>query len=359
MARKELVQLNIRLATIFVLSIGLLVLGATSGCVESSPSEKSEETILNKPIPAGDGTLLHADPRFGLIVSPDSRIEKLAAGFNFTEGPVWSRVESRLLFSDVRGNTVFEWSANQGVRPYIDPVFEGDTTGYSSYASNGLTLDSSGRLIMCEHGNRVISRVEVDGERTTLVADYLGMRLNGPNDATYDSNGWLYFTDPGSGLEGRDDSPLRELDFNGIYRLSPDGSLELLHRDQPRPNGIALSPDETTLYVANSSFEEKMWMAYDVDSDGLSNPRVFFDVSDKTADGLADGMKVDSRGNVFATGPGGVWVFSPEGIHLGTIMPDEYPANVAWGDDGQTLYMTAQTGLYRIRLMTDGPIPGP
>ena len=272
---------------------------------------------------------------------------------------MWSRIESRLLFSDVRGNTIFEWSANQGVQPYIDPVFEGDTTGYSSYASNGLTLDSSGRLIMCEHGNRVISRVEVDGARTTLVADYLGMRLNGPNDATYDSDGWLYFTDLGSGLEGRDDSPLRELDFNGIYRLSPDGSLDLLHRDQPRPNGIALSPDESILYVANSSFDEKMWMAYDVDTDGLSNPRVFFDVSDETADGLADGMKVDSRGNVFATGPGGVWVFSPEGIHLGTIMPDEYPANVAWGDDGQTLYMTAQTGLYRVRLMTDGPIPGP
>ena len=212
---------------------------------------------------------------------------------------------------------------------------------------------------MCEHGNRVISRLEDDGTRTTVVGEYEGRRLNGPNDATYASDGWLYFTDPGSGLEGRDESPMRELDFNGIYRLSPDGALELLYRDHPRPNGIAFSPDETTLYVANSSADEKVWMAYDVGDDGLSNPRVFYDVSDQPGEGVNDGMKVDLAGNLFATGPGGVWVLSADGTHLGTIVTGEVTANVAWGDDGRTLYMTASTGLYRVRLATEGPIPGP
>ena len=152
---------------------------------------------------------------------------------------------------------------------------------------------------------------------------------------------------------------MRELDFNGIYRLSPDGELELLSRDKTRPNGIALSPDETTLYVANSDENQKVWMAYDLDADGASNPRVFYDVNDQIGEGAADGMKVDNAGNIFATGPGGVWVFAPDGTHLGTIMADEVPANVGWGDDGRTLYMTASTGLYRIRLTTEGTIPGP
>ena len=238
-------------------------------------------------------------------------------------------------------------------------MFEGDRTGLRSVSSNGLTLDADGRLVMCEHGNRLISRVEADGTRTTLVDRYEGSRLNSPNDAAYASDGWLYFTDPGSALEGRDASPLRELDFNGIYRLSPAGELELLYRDQSRPNGIALSPDESVLYVANSDPEQKVWMAYDLGEDGVSNPRVFFDVNDETAEGAADGLKVDEAGNLFATGPGGVWVIAPDGTHLGTIMPDEVPANVAWGDDGRTLYMTARTGLYRIRLTTGGAIPGP
>ena len=189
--------------------------------------------------------------------------------------------------------------------------------------------------------------------------NYEGHRLNSPNDAIYSSDGWLYFTDPPYGLEGNEESPLRELDFNGIYRLSPEGELELLARDQSRPNGIALSPDETTLYVANSDAIQKLWMAYDVSADGASNPRVFYDVSDQTAPGAPDGMSVDNAGNIFATGPGGVWVFAADGTHLGTIMPDEVPANVGWGDDGRTLYMTAQTGLYRIRLTTEGSIPGP
>ena len=169
-----------------------------------------------------------------------------------------------------------------------------------------MTIDAEGRLVLCEHGNRVISRLEADGTRTTLVGEYEGRRLNGPNDATYASDGSLYFTDPGSGLEGRDESPLRELDFNGIYRLRPDGELELLVRDHPRPNGIALSPDESTLYVANSAADDIRWMAYDLGADGVSNRRVLYAIDDaQGAAGVADGMKVDLAGNVYATGPGG------------------------------------------------------
>ena len=327
------------------------VAAACGGAEPAQPAETAPDT--------GAGTLLRVDPRFDALVPADARIEKLADGFVFTEGPVWDRAESRLLFSDVRGNGVYQWTESGGTSPVIEPVFEGDRTGLRSVSSNGLTLDAEGRLVMCEHGNRLISRVEADGTRTTLVDSFDGSRLNSPNDAAYASDGRLYFTDPGSALEGRDASPLRELDFNGIYRLSPDGELELLYRDQSRPNGIALSPDESVLYVANSDPEQKVWMAYDLGEDGVSNPRVFFDVNDETAEGAADGLKVDDAGNLFATGPGGVWVIAPDGTHLGSIMPDEVPANVAWGDDGRTLYMTARTGLYRIRLTTGGAIPGP
>ncbi len=310
----------------------------------------------DQPAGSGAGDILRVDPRLDALVPADARIEKLADGFVFTEGPVWIQSESRLLFSDVRANTIYQWTEAEGASTFIDPVFEGDITGRRSVSSNGLTLDADGRLIICEHGNRLISRLEADGSRTTVVDSYQGRRLNSPNDAVYSTDGWLYFTDPPYGLEGLEESPMRELDFNGIYRLSPDGELELLYADQTRPNGIALSPDERTLYVANSDANDKVWYAYDVGDDGLSNPRVFYDVNDQTAPGAADGMTVDLAGHIFATGPGGVWIFAPDGTHLGTIQLDEVVANAGWGDDGRTLYMTASTGLYRIRLTTEGPI---
>lgn len=307
---------------------------------------------------AGAGRILRQDPRFDFLVPPGATIEKLAEGYVFTEGPVWIRGESRLLFSDVRANAIHQWTEADGASPFIDPVFEGDREGLRSISSNGLAIDPEGRLVICEHGNRRISRVEADGSRTVLVDSYEGSRLNSPNDATFGSDGSLYFTDPPYGLEGLEESPLRELDFNGVYRLRPDGELEVLVRDQTRPNGIALSPDESVLYVANSDENQKVWMAYDLDENGASNGRVFYDVNDQTEPGAADGMKVDLDGNLFATGPGGVWVLGWDGEHLGTIMPGEVVANVAWGDDGQTLYMTASTGVYRIRVATGGKVAG-
>ena len=327
----------------------------TTAC-GGAPEAPPEEVEIGEA--AGVGRILRVDPRFDALVPPGATIEKLAEGYVFTEGPVWIRGESRLLFSDVRANAIHQWTEADGASPFIDPVFEGDREGLRSISSNGLTLDAEGRLVICEHGNRRISRVEADGSRTVLVDSFEGNRLNSPNDAVYGADGSLYFTDPPYGLEGLEESPLRELDFNGVYRLRPDGALELLVRDQTRPNGIALSPDESTLYVANSDANQKVWMAYDLDEDGASNGRVFFDVNDQTAPGAADGLKVDLAGNLFATGPGGVWVLGWDGAHLGTIMPGEVVANVAWGGDGQTLYMTASTGVYRIRLATGGTVPG-
>ena len=331
-------------------------LAALAMACGGAPEEPPEEVEVGEP--AGEGRILRVDPRLDSLVPPGATIEKLAEGYVFTEGPVWIRGESRLLFSDVRANAIHQWTEADGASPFIDPVFEGDREGLRSISSNGLTLDAEGRLIICEHGNRRISRLEEDGTRTVIVDSFEGSRLNSPNDAVFGSDGSLYFTDPSYGLEGLEESPLRELDFNGIYRLSPDGELELLVQDQSRPNGIALSPDEDVLYVANSDENQKVWMAYDLGEDGATNGRVFYDVNDQTAPGAADGLKVDLGGNLFATGPGGVWVIGWDGVHLGTILMPEVVANVAWGDDGQTLYMTASTGVYRIRLATGGTIPG-
>ncbi len=309
------------------------------------------------PQEAGDGSILRVDRAIDALIPADARIEKLADGFAFTEGPVWHRGPDHLMFSDLRSNAVHIWTEDGGVRTFMQPVFEGesDTT---SVGSNGLNIDSAGRLVLMEHGNRRVSRRERDGSMTVLADSYQGRRLNSPNDSAWKSDGWLYFTDPPYGLAGLEEDPARELDYNGIYRLSPEGELELLERGQTRPNGLAFSPDERTLYVANSDASNKVWYAYDVLADGRLGPgRVFYDVNDQDEIGATDGLKVDVDGNLFSTGPGGVWVFSYDGRHLGTIKPDEVPANVAWGDEGSTLYMTARTGLYRIRLSTSGLIP--
>ena len=303
------------------------------------------------------GSIERVDPAFEALVPQGAKIEKLAGGFVFTEGPVWDQRGNRLYFSDLRSNAIHTWSDEEGLDTFLQPVFEGQAA-HESVGSNGLTIDQQGRLLLMEHGNRLVSRLETNGSRTILAHSYGFSRLNSPNDSVWHSSGWLYFTDPSYGLAELESDPLRELDFNGIYKLYPEtGELELLEKNQSRPNGIALSLDERTLYVANSDGSDKVWYAYDVNDAGeLSNQRVFFDVNDQDIAGAADGMKIDVNGNIFATGPGGVWVFDSEGKHLGNINPPELPANVAWGGDGSDLYMTARTGLYRISLTTQGVI---
>ena len=305
------------------------------------------------------GEILRADPALDVIVPASAKIEKLVAGFGFTEGPVWVH-EGYLLFSDIPANSIFKWTPGAEASLFRKPSgYDGADTPEGAYlGSNGLTLDSEGRLVVCEHGNRRVTRLEKDGSLTVLADKYEGKRLNSPNDAVYKSDGSLYFSDPPYGLVGQDDDPKKELDFNGIYRLVGE-ELQLLHLEMTRPNGLAFSPDEKYLYVANSDPAKKLWMRFEVQADGaIAEGTIFYDVTQETEEGLPDGIKVDQEGNLYCTGPGGVWVFSPAGKHLGTIKPPEVPANCHWGDrDGKTLYMTARTGLYRIRLNVEGIRP--
>ena len=277
------------------------------------------------------------------IIGENSQLEKVAEGFKFTEGPVW-HPEGFLLFSDIPENTIYQWQPNQKVQVFRNP----------SGNANGNTLDLEGRLITGEHSNRRVSRTEKDGKIVTIVDKYNGKRLNSPNDLVVKSDGSIYFTDPPYGIK----SEQEELGFYGVYRIAPDGKLTLLVDDFVRPNGIALSPDEKKLYVNDS--EKGHIRIFDVKSDGtLENGKIFAELKDPNKKGVPDGMKVDLQGNIYSTGPGGVWVFSPSGKLLGIIAVPEKVANLAWGnDDYQTLYLTASKSLYRITLKVTGIKPG-
>jgi len=276
------------------------------------------------------------------IVPEEAMVEQIAAGFGFTEGPVWRG--DHLLFSDIPRNRIVRWR-RLGEGPEIT------TFRCPSGNSNGLTLDKSGRLIACEHSMRCITRTEIDGSITVLADRYKGRRLNSPNDVVVRSDGSIYFTDPPYGL--KDLSVWKELSFNGVYRLTPDGELVLLVDDFDRPNGLAFSPDETILYVDDTA--KSHIRAFDVSPDGnISNDRVLIDMKSPDQGG-PDGMKVDQKGNIYSTGPGGLWIIDPNGQCLGRIILPELPANVAWGDeDWRTLYITARTGVYRMRLAISG-----
>jgi gluconolactonase len=331
---------------IAVLISAALVALSTSVCKQTQAA--AQET-------SGSGAIVRLDPVFDQLVPKAARIEKLAGGFTFIEGPLW-RPRGVLWFSDVVGNVVRQWSPDGTVTEILRPGgYDGNALPAGGFIGpNGQTADRDGGVLLCQHGNRRIVRIGRDKRVTTVVDKFEGRKLNSPNDLVYRSDGSLYFTDPPYGLPKGDDDPAKELKFNGVYRLI-NGKLQVLIKDLTRPNGLAFSPDEKTLYVANSDEKRKVWMRYDVAADGtVSHGRVLADVTAEKEVGLPDGMKVDSKGNVYATGPGGVWVFSPAGKHLGTIKPTEVPANCGWGDDGKSLYMTARTGLYRIKLAATG-----
>jgi len=298
------------------------------------------------------------EPSFSKLIDPAAKIEKLAGDMKFTEGPVWIASPGYLLFSDIPSNAIMKW-APSGLTTFRNPVYEGKYNAGEFVGSNGLTLDKQGRLIACEHRAGRMTRTEKDGKITVLADKFEGKRLNSPNDAVYHKNGDLYFTDPPYGFPKQDDDPAKELKFNGVYRLTAAGKLELLVRDMSRPNGIGFSPDEKKLYVANSDAAKKIWMVYDVAADGkLNNGKVFADVTKESGDGVPDGLKIDRSGNLWGTGPGGIWVYSPAGKLLGRVQAAEIPANCAWGEaDGKTLYMTARTGLYRVKTIVGGVRP--
>ncbi len=276
--------------------------------------------------------------------------ECLVTGFQFTEGPVW-HPDGYLLFSDVPANRIYRWSPKQGLALFREP---------SGYA-NGLTLDQQGRLLACEHGNRRVSRTEADGQVVTLADRYQGRRLNSPNDLVVKSDGAIYFTDPPYGLGPTEQ---QELPFQGVFRLSPDGTLTLLADDFDRPNGLAFSPDETILYVSDSNRDHVR--AFDVQADGtLARGRVLAEMRlpgyyamghrRRVNVNVPDGMKVDMEGNLYVTGPGGLWLFRPDGTEVGLLVLPEFPANCAWGDaDRRSLYITARTSLYRVRCRVPG-----
>jgi gluconolactonase len=305
------------------------------------------------------GRIERKDPRFDKIIPKAARMERLAGGLIWCEGPTWIKDGGYVLFSDIPRNSVMKWKEGEGLSLFMRPA---GYTGVVPYGrepgSNGLLVDPEGRVVFCEHGDRRISRLEPEGGKKTLVDSYQGKRLNSPNDAVYKSNGDLYFTDPPYGLPENFDDPRRELDWCGVYRLSKDGTVTLLTKEMTRPNGIAFSPDEKTLYVAQSDPNAALWMAFDVESDGtLGKGRTFFDATSwakQGKKGLPDGMDVDQAGNLFATGPGGVHVFAPDGTLLGTLDTNEPTGNVCWGDDGTVLYITANWYLVRIKTATKG-----
>jgi gluconolactonase len=311
-----------------------------------------------------DTEIVRVDPALDAVVPPGAKLEKLAGGFLFTEGPLWvpatANTPGYLLFSDPNNNQIYRWSAEGQVSVFrTKSGYAGlDVGQYRQPGSNGLTLDGNGRLTINQHGNRRVIRVEPRGNITVLADRYEGRRLNSPNDLVYRSDGALFFTDPPFGLPQVFEDPRRELPYSGVYCVM-DGRVKLVSTDLDAPNGIALSPDEKYLYVNNWNDKRKVILRYDVNVDcALTNGKLFFDMTDAPGTDALDGMKVDRQGNVYSTGPGGLWIISPEGRQLGLIKCPEDPHNMTWGDDdGKTLYITALTGIYRIRLNIPGIRP--
>jgi gluconolactonase len=303
------------------------------------------------------------DPALDKLIAPDAVIEVLAGGYTWTEGPVWVKDGGYLLFSDIPPNQIHRWKQGEGARLYLSPSgYTGTEPRGGEVGSNGLILDAEGRLVLAQHGDRRIARMEAplsspQAKYLTLADKYDGKRFNSPNDLVQHSNGDIYFTDPAYGMEKQWDDPKREIPFAGVYRRNTKGVVTLLTRDMTRPNGLAFSPDERRLYVAQSDPNAAIWRVFDAKPDGtIDNGRVLFDATamGKTRKGLPDGLKIDTDGNLFATGPGGVMILTPEGKHLGTIMTGQATSNCAFGDDGRTLYMTADDYLMRVKLRAKG-----
>jgi gluconolactonase len=309
-------------------------------------------------LPPFDMSIEPLDPALDALIAPGTKVEKLAEGFTWSEGPTW--YQSSVVFSDVPENIVYQWKPGATkAEVFIKPSgMTVPTPGFKEQGSNGLTVDAKGNLVLCQHGDRRISRW-VGGKFEPIVTSYESKRFNSPNDLAFRKNGDLYFTDPPYGLEGLNKSPIKELTWNGVYRVDPEGNVTVLTKELTFPNGIAFSPDEKILYLAVSDPQHTNIMAFDVQADGtIANGREFFDAEPlrkKGLKGACDGMKVDARGNLFATGPGGVLIISPTGKHLGTVLTNQATGNCCWGGaDGSELYITADMYLARVKTTTKG-----
>jgi gluconolactonase len=336
-----------------ILTATLAMSSLTTGGPSAEPPSQSHERPR----------IERLDPKLDQLIAPDAQIEIVADGFDWSEGPVWVKEGGYLLFSDVPRNLVYRWRRGEDARVYLKPSgYTGTVPRAGEMGSNGLTIDSSGHLVLCQHGDRRVARMDAPVRSplptfVTLADRFEGKRFNSPNDLVFRSNGDLYFTDPPYGMEKQFDDPKREIPYQGVFLRTVKGDVTLLTREMTRPNGLAFSPDEKLLYVAQSDPRAAIWRVFDVKPDGtLANSRGFFDATSlvRTKKGLPDGMKVDSEGNLFATGPGGVLVISPQGKHLGTLFTGEATSNCAFGDDGRTLYMTADMYIMRVRLKTKG-----
>ncbi|MBX2889750.1 MAG: SMP-30/gluconolactonase/LRE family protein [Saprospiraceae bacterium] len=322
--------------------------------------EASQKTSSKQSRYATTGKIERFHPLLDSIIAFDANIEILAEGFEWTEGPLWIKDGAFLLFTDIPPNRVMRWKEGEGTSIYLTPSgYTGEQARTGEPGANGLLLDGKGLLVLCQHGDRRVARMNAPlqqprPEFTTLADRWDGKQLNSPNDAVFDSKGRLYFTDPPYGLEKQMDDPFKEIPFQGVYLLQPNGTLDLLVDSLTRPNGIAFSPDERTLYVANSDPNKAIWVAYDVRPDGmLGHGRLFHDATSKVSKempGLPDGLKVNAQGIIFATGPGGVWVFHPDGTVLGRIDTGQATSNCAFGNEGKALYLTADDYLMRVWL---------
>lgn len=313
-------------------------------------SDKQVSTIMH---------LVRLDPIFDRLLSRDISIETLAEGFTWVEGPIWNTKDQVFLFSDIPDNSVFAWKPGKGSSGFLHPSGYSGTTPFTGKepGSNGLTFDPTGRLVLCQHGDRRIARLELDGQFTILADRYQGRRLNSPNDLVYKTNGDLYFTDPPFGLPKQFQDSSKELPFQGVYRLTPQGRLDLLIQDVVAPNGLAFSPDEKKLYVTDVNPKRSAWLVYDVLEDGtVTNGRVFADATPWSNDPYfgPDGVKVDKDGNLWGARPGGINIFTPNGTLLGMIETGLPTSNLNWGEDGSVLFITGGSAIYRLQTMTRG-----
>jgi gluconolactonase len=329
---------------VYVRSAKLSFHASPAGAVAVMPAETNVQVIRK-------------NAALDAIVGPNPKLYKIAEGFEFTEGPVWDRAQRALFFSDPNSNVVYRYAADGSLSVVRrNSGYDGQDIGeYHQPGSNGLGIDREGRLVLAEHGRHRISRVEHDGETTVLASDFDGKRLNSPNDLVLKSDGAVYFTDPPFGLPKVFDDARKELPFSGIYRVASPGHVELLASDLTGPNGIAFSPDERFLYVGDWDEKKKVVMRYPVLPDGkLGSGEVFFDMTPVASEHAIDGIEVDVRGNLYVSGPRGLWILSSSGTHLGTIVTPRHVHNMAWGDDGRTLYLCASSSLYRMPLGVPG-----
>lgn len=317
-------------------------------------SNNSSPELASYPV---TGSIERISEELDAIISSEAKIEIIADGFQWTEGPLWLENEGQLLFSEIPSNSIYSWSEFQGVKLYLTPSgYTGEAQRGGEPGSNGLLLDANRALILCQHGDRRIARMvstmnTPESKFETVIDNFEGKRFNSPNDACYDNKGNLYFTDPPYGLIKQMEDPGKELDFQGVYRFSATGELTLLTKTMSRPNGIGLSPDNKTLYVANSDHGSAIWKVFKINEEGnVLSEDVFYDATGTPEPGLPDGLKVDPQGNIWATGPGGVWIFNAQGKLLGKIKTGEATSNCAFNADFSILYMTCDDYVMQLKL---------